>query len=78
MSPARASSSNWWENPPLRTAWGLEVRVNPEKALEFAGRTIAGMRVTFVSQVSKAVCAMCAVCVCVRVCVCGGGMSCGL
>ena len=39
-----------------------------EKALEFAGRMVAGMRVTFVSQVSEAVCAMCAVRVCVRVC----------
>jgi len=28
------------------------------------------MQVTFVSQVSEAVCAMSAVCVCVRVCVC--------
>jgi len=41
-----------------------------EKTLEFAGRMIAGMRVTFVSQVTEAGCAMCSVCVCVRVCVC--------
>jgi len=45
----------------------------PFKALEFAGRMIAAMRVTFVSQVSETVCAMFAVSVCVsviRVCVC--------
>ena len=43
-----------------------------QKALEFAGRMLAGMRVTFVSLVSEAVCAMCAMCaacVCARVCV---------
>jgi len=61
--------------------WFLEQAaplLGDEKGPEFVfvGRMIDGMRVTFVSRVGEAVCAMRAVCVCT--CVWGGGMSCGL
>jgi len=53
--------------------WFLEQAaplLGDEKGPEFLGRMIAGMRVTFVSRVSEAVCAIRAVCVCT--CVWGG------